>query len=409
LKPTLIVLAILACSLAAPAEPLKGIVQNLTTKKPSAGDEVMLKRIGNGMEDVAKTKTNSKGEFTFNAPPTQQPYIIWIEHQGVTYTQRAMPGGNVVVARVYDAGPNVPGVTILQHALLFHTGEQANALVGEEVFTLGNSSQPPRTMMKEHTLEFSLPEGANISEASVKTGGGVDLKTAVIPQGEKNKYAFKFPIRPGETQFHIAYTLPYSGKLTINPKLDLQVDSLMVAAPQAMKVSPAAQNVYTANNNPQFQGVNFYIAKNVTPQQQVAFEISGAGEMPRESEPAAADPNGGGRGRQGPGGGMAPPNEMPDPLHSGQWLFLGVLSLFLAAGAVFVFTSNQKLAPAVAGGGKKSRDRTSTLMDAMKEEVFQLESDRLQGKISPEEYQTAKAALDKTLQRAVQRQATKGK
>jgi hypothetical protein len=44
------------------------------------------------------------------------------------------------------------------------------------------------------------------------------------------------------------------------------------------------------------------------------------------------------------------------------------------------------------------------LMEAMKEEVFQLESDRLQGKINPQDYQTAKAALDKTLQRAVQRQ-----
>jgi hypothetical protein len=43
----------------------------------------------------------------------------------------------------------------------------------------------------------------------------------------------------------------------------------------------------------------------------------------------------------------------------------------------------------------------------MKEELFQLESERLQGKISKEEYDSAKAALDKTLQRAVQRQ--KGK
>jgi hypothetical protein len=40
----------------------------------------------------------------------------------------------------------------------------------------------------------------------------------------------------------------------------------------------------------------------------------------------------------------------------------------------------------------------------MKEEIFQLETDRLQGKISAKDYESAKAALDKTLQRAVQRQ-----
>jgi hypothetical protein len=96
------------------------------------------------------------------------------------------------------------------------------------------------------------------------------------------------------------------------------------------------------------------------------------------------------------------PNERPDPLHSGQWLFLGVLSLFLAAGGVFVYTSNQN-APAIVGAAVP-QDRSKLLMEAMKEEVFQLESDRLNGKINAQDYQTAKAALDKTLQRAVQRQ-----
>ena len=109
-----------------------------------------------------------------------------------------------------------------------------------------------------------------------------------------------------------------------------------------------------------------------------------------------------------PGGGLGLPNEMPDPLHSGQWLFLGVLSLFLAAGAVFVFSLNQK-AVVAAGPSAKTESRAGMLMEAMKEEVFQLESDRLQGRISAEDYQTAKAALDKTLQRAVHRQSARAK
>jgi hypothetical protein len=96
--------------------------------------------------------------------------------------------------------------------------------------------------------------------------------------------------------------------------------------------------------------------------------------------------------------------EKPDPLHNGQLLFLGVLTLFLAAGATFVYTSNQN-APAMAAADSKPKDRAAVLLDAMKEEVFQLESDRLQNKISPQDYATAKAALDKTLQRAVQRQS----
>jgi hypothetical protein len=402
LKRISILVFLLACSLAAAAEPLKGIVRNNTTNKPSVGDEVTLKRIGNGMEDVGKTKTNAKGEFTFNVPPAQQPYVVWIQHQGVTYTQRAVPGGPPIVARVFDAAPTIKEINILEHAMLFHTGDKPDTLTGEEIYTVSNTSTPPRTLMNEHTLELYLPEGVSISESSVRTGNGTDLKSAVIPQSEKNKYAFKFPIRPGETQFHIVYSLPYSGSLKIDPKSDASVETLIVAAPDSMKIALADKSLYQLKNNPQFKGVNFFVAKSVTPQQQTGFELSGSGVMPGESDQAS----GGGQGAPDsrPGGGLGVPNEMPDPLHSGQWLFLGVLSLFLAAGAVFVFTANQKAA-VVGETSAKPKGKGGMLMEAMKEEVFQLESDRLQGKISAEDYQTAKAALDKTLQRAVQRQS----
>jgi hypothetical protein len=50
-----------------------------------------------------------------------------------------------------------------------------------------------------------------------------------------------------------------------------------------------------------------------------------------------------------------------------------------------------------------ARDRNALLLEAMKEELFQLEIDRQQGKISPEEYGKAKAALDETIRRALAR------
>ena len=399
MKPLAITLLLFVCSLVAAADTLKGVVQNSTINKPSAGDEVTLKKIGNGMEDVAKTKTNAKGEFSFNVPPAQQPYIVWVQHQGVTYTQAGLPGGVPVAVRVFDSSSSVKELSIPEHAMALQTSPDGATLSGEEFYTVSNQSTPPRTLTGQHTLEFYLPEGAKINEASVQSGKA-QLKATVVPTSEKNKFAFVFPIRPGQTQFHILYTVPYSGKLEINPRSDLKTDALMVVAPDSIKFAPGDSSTYQNTPNPQYKTVNFYIAKNVTAQQKVAFEISGTGEMPREQEQTAS--NGGGRGEPaGPGGGLGVPNERPDPLHSGQWLFLGVLSLFLAAGAVFVYTSNQN-APVAAG---VPQDRSAMLMEAMKEEVFQLESDRLQGKINPQDYQTAKAALDKTLQRAVQRQS----
>jgi hypothetical protein len=43
------------------------------------------------------------------------------------------------------------------------------------------------------------------------------------------------------------------------------------------------------------------------------------------------------------------------------------------------------------------------LLQALKEELFQLETERLQNKISQQEYEQAKAALDQTLARAIKR------
>jgi hypothetical protein len=57
--------------------------------------------------------------------------------------------------------------------------------------------------------------------------------------------------------------------------------------------------------------------------------------------------------------------------------------------------------PAPAGAG--TSDRNALLLEAMKEELFQLEIDRQQGKVTPEEYGKAKAALDETIKRALAR------
>jgi hypothetical protein len=409
LKP-FIILLLFACSMAASADTIRGAVQNGTTNKPSAGDEVLLKRIGQGMEDVGKTKTNAKGEFTFDAPASPRPYLIWVKHQDVTYTALVTPGsGGVVAVPVFVANPTEKEISISEHMMVLQASN--NTLKVDEIYRVDNASNPPRTLNGPHTLELYLPEGASITDSGAQTPGSMPLKSAVVPQTEKNKYAFLYPIRPGETQFKIGYTLPYTGKLKIAPKFTAPVNSFLVVTPLSMNLTPADASSYQPTSDPQIKGVNLFVAKNTKPQQQLGFEIAGSGEIPRDTEQASGPaPGGAARAENnGPGGGLGVPNEKPDPLHSGQWYFLAVLTLFLGAGAVYVFTTTPKETIATGGAAAvKTSDRQSLLMEAMKEEVFQLESDRIRGKISQPEYQSAKAALDKTLQRAVQREAMSG-
>ena len=54
-----------------------------------------------------------------------------------------------------------------------------------------------------------------------------------------------------------------------------------------------------------------------------------------------------------------------------------------------------------------SSSRTSKLLEGLKEELFDLEVEHKQGRISQQEYEQTKAALDQTLQRALKREAAK--
>ena len=105
--------------------------------------------------------------------------------------------------------------------------------------------------------------------------------------------------------------------------------------------------------------------------------------------------------------------DSPDPLHDYRAVILGVFACVLVMGGAYVIAKSNNPPPAVAVAGATAaatvadevapRDHNAKLLEATKEELFQLELDRQQGKISPDEYAKAKAALDETIRRALAR------
>jgi hypothetical protein len=240
---------------------------------------------------------------------------------------------------------------------------------------------------------------------------GMPVQSAPVPQQEKNKYAFLYPVRPGTTQYELVFTMPYTGKASFEPKFAMTPDRFYVVTAQGINFTAGSGTSLQAMDqwptDPSVTGINTHGTDNPAPGKNVSFQISGTGLLPEQEAPASAQNQGGPQPRpeNRPGGGLGVPNQQPDPLHSSQWLFLGVLTLFLAAGATYVYSSSSQPAPAAAPAGKQGRP--AVLLEALKEEIFELESDRLQGKLSAKEYEAAKAALDKTLQRAMQRNGSK--
>jgi hypothetical protein len=249
------------------------------------------------------------------------------------------------------------------------------------------------------------------------------VRSAPAPLADKGHYAFIFPVRPGETRFQVSYHLPYSGSANFAPRVTLPFENVAVELPQSMQFTAA--DAGTFDKVVDEKGATVQVAKNVAAGKAPAFRISGSGTIPEDALSDGGGDAGGGNSAapaNRPGGGIGTPENTPDPLQNYRWYVLGGIALVLAAGA-FWMTNRRPIATAtgavaVAAPGSSivssrphasapaSASRNGLLLEALKEELFQLETERLQNKISADEYEKAKAALDQTLGRAMRRNSS---
>jgi hypothetical protein len=408
----------------ASAQTLTGTVTNGTTKKPAAGDDVVLLSLGQGMEESGRTQTDAKGKFSVKLDNATSPHLVRVIHQGVTYHRMAPPGTTSVEVQVYDVAKKLEGISVTADVMRFQA--QGNELQGIRLFAVNNASDPPRTQTSDQSFEFYLPDGAQIDQSMAMTAGGQPINSAPVPQKQKNRYAFVFPLRPGETQFQVSYHMPYSGEASFDPKTLYGAQHFVVVLPKTMQFSPGPGANFQSMQDPRQSDAVVQVASNTTSGQPLTFKISGTGTMSDESEetkgrspvggPQASGPVAGRDSR--PGGGLGPPIDAPDPLEKYRWYILGGFGIVLAAGAIYIASRSKTatipdFAPTDAELGippapkPKPADRSALLLEALKEEIFQLEVEHKQGRITQQEYEKAKSALDQTLERAVKRGAVK--
>ena len=261
----------------ASAQTLTGTVKNGTTGKPDVGDDVVLLDLSKGMDEAARTKTDAQGHFSFTLDNGSAPHLIRVIHQDVTYHTMAPPGTTMVDAEVYDVSPKVAGVEPVADLMYVQAGEGQLGI--SRLFAVDNSSKPPRTQMNDRNFEFYLPEGAQIDGAQAQTAGGQWIESAAVPQPQKGRYAFVFPLRPGTTQFQISYHLPYNGSAVIDPKPVYPLEHLVVILPKDIQFSPKQSGLYEVRQPPDEPKANAEVAANIHPGQSLAFSISGNGRF----------------------------------------------------------------------------------------------------------------------------------
>ena len=405
----------------AQAAPVSGTVTDKTTGKPAAGDQVVMLDVQAGMSEVAHATTDARGHYSLNGPG-DGPYLVRVTHQGAGYFIAAPPGGGSGDIPVYDVAAKVQGVRIEADVIEAET-DNGQLKVNERYF-VHNTSVPPITQWSPKSFEVVLPPGAVLAGAGAQRPGGLPTSINLDPAGEKGHYAFNFPIQPDDgekdTMFQLSYAVPYpDGKFAFQSVLTLPADNVAILLPRSMTFTPGSSADFKpVNEDP---SVQTYLMKNAAAGAAIEFTLSGEGAIPREAQGGGnSGPGGQAAGATGstPGGGIGEPIDTPDPLSKYKWWILGALALLLATAAAFLL---RRPAGAVAGAPAQAAmpfdapfaapsyaapqpAGKSALLNALKEELFALESEKIAGTLPAAEYAEQKAALETVLRRALKKQ-----
>jgi hypothetical protein len=201
--------------------------------------------------------------------------------------------------------------------------------------------------------------------------------------------------------------VPYSGgTFTFKPQVLLPTQSIGVLLPKSMTFSSKSGLAF--KSVPQDPTIQTFVAKNAVPGKEVEFTISGTGSIPREEQGAQGgqQPEAGAPG-SGPGGGLGAPIATPDPLTKYKWYIVTLVILLMAAAAAFLLRKPAQ-APGFEGGtaqpfAPSPTDKSAALLNALKDELFAVESEKIAGTLAPAEYAEVKAALETVLRRALKR------
>ena len=395
------------------AEPVTGVVTNQTTKKPSAGDDVVLLQLAQGMQELARTKTDSKGRFSIEVP-ADGLHLLRVTHDKANYFKPIQPGTQSVDMDVFTAATEVPGVTLEADVMSIQTEAGNSSLRVIEHYFVKNSSAPPKTLMSDHPFELYLPAGATVEGLAAKSPGGMAVQQALVPENEPNKFTILFPLRPGETEFQVTYKLAYAPDkgFDFNPRPTMPTDTIALMMPKSMNFKPGQSAPYTTVTDEEVKAQT-YVARNVQPSQPLGFSVSGAGQLPRDT--AVQDASGAASGASDPSAGTVNPNTDTRPggglgvpvdkdAEREGWISKYKVWILVSLGLLFAVAAGFMLKGPASSKAIASQPPAPTgVLHILRDELFAVETDRLSGRLSESEYLELKAAYDVVLKRAIAR------
>ncbi|HLH40763.1 MAG TPA: hypothetical protein VKX39_16555 [Bryobacteraceae bacterium] len=261
-----------------------GTIINGTTGQPQGSVLITLVQPGqNGMQTIASTKSEPDGKFRIDKPYPPGPVLLQAIYEGVVYNQMIPPGSPTsgLNVKVYNSTKDPELIRNSQHMIVLEPSE--SGIQVSETFLFSNPWQQTYNDPVKGSAEFYVPRDVNGKiQVVVNTSGGMPVPREAEKTKEPNVYKIDYPVKPGETRFDIAYSLPpgdtFSGK-------NLSGENTYLVTPPSVTLT--GEGIDDLGQEPQTQAHTYRLrAANFR------VKIEGTGSLRNNSQSSAEDDTG---------------------------------------------------------------------------------------------------------------------
>ncbi len=207
-----------------------GTVVNGSTGQPQGGVVISLVQPGQGgMQNLGSAKTGADGKFRIDKP-AEGAQLLQALYEGVSYNKMIAPGSPSTGVRldVFNATKDAKIATISQHIVFLQPAAEQLAL--NEVYFVKNETKQTLNNTADGTLQFYVPGHAAQGDAvrvTISAPGGMPVQRPAEATNSPGVYKVAYPIKPGETEFNIAYSLP-AGTQFVSKSVQKGLDTRLV-------------------------------------------------------------------------------------------------------------------------------------------------------------------------------------
>jgi hypothetical protein len=313
---------------------IDGTVINRTTSKPQPGVHVTLVKPGQqGMQTIGTTVSDSAGHFLFEKDqPGGGPQLLQAFYNGVNYNKLMTPNipTSNVEMEIYEAVKS-PAVAHVSQQMMLIEPTAGSIAVSENVL-VDNDSTTTYNNPAIGSLRFFLPPAAK-GQVQIQVQGpqGMPLPRTAEKTETEGIFKVDYPIKPGQTQFVVDYTLPAGPPFTLHSQIvdikGMPAGPMRLIAPAGVTLS--GKDLQAVGVEPKTQAGIY----TVTAHGAFAVDISGVGTLrtPEAPEPDQSD--------------SPQVTEGQPKIYSHMGWLLGLALGILAVGLAFLYTNSPVRAP----------------------------------------------------------------